>query len=148
MTQLMTHGFVRLTINTGLYCFPRQIACTASGLSGFEDNDDRQCYVVLQDGDLQLFSVDEPGILDNLPPAEDDTISVMASFSEEPYILLGCDSGDLRLVALLGADRKLARAPVRIKQMELHSYRGDCLVGALLTDMPLWLMNPLSPRWL
>lgn len=78
-----------------------------------------------QEGDVQLFAVDESGILDNLPPAEDDTVSTMACFSEEPYILLGCDSGALRLVALLGADGKLAHAPARTKQMEMHSYRGD-----------------------
>jgi hypothetical protein len=46
---------------------------------------------VPQDGDLQLFGVPEAGVLDNLPAAEDDTVSAVASVRDEPYLLLGCD---------------------------------------------------------
>ena len=45
----------------------------------------------MQDGDLQLFGVPEAGVLDNLPAAEDDTVSAVASIRDEPYLLLGCD---------------------------------------------------------
>jgi len=45
----------------------------------------------VQEGDLQLFGVPEAGVLDNLPAAEDDTISAVASIRDEPYLLLGCD---------------------------------------------------------
>ena len=37
-----------------------------------------------------------------------------------------CDSGELRLVTLLDAGGKLAHAPARTKQMEMHAYRGGC----------------------
>ena len=51
----------------------------------------------MQEGDLQLFGVPEAGVLDNLPAAEDDTISAVASIRDEPYLLLGCDRcGDQR----------------------------------------------------
>lgn len=68
--------------------------------------------------------MEEAGILDNLPAAEDDTASALACFAEEPYVLLGCDSGDLRLVALLDAEGKLAHTPARVEQMEMRPYRG------------------------
>ena len=73
---------------------------------------------------MQLFGVEEAGILDNLPAPEDDTASAMACFAGEPYVVLGCDSGDLRLVALLDAEGGLAHAPARITQMESHIYQG------------------------
>ena len=47
--------------------------------------------MIPQEGDLQLFGVPEAGVLDNLPAAEDDTISAVASIRDEPYLLLGCD---------------------------------------------------------
>ncbi len=46
-------------------------------------------------------------------------------------MLLGCDSGNLRLLALTDAEHGLAHPPARIAQMEMHQYQGALLPASL-----------------
>ena len=78
----------------------------------------------MQDGDLQLFGLEEGGILDNMP-LEDDHVTAVAAFEAQPYVLLGCASGAIRVVALLAADGKTADGVGRINSMVMLPYTGQ-----------------------
>ena len=81
-----------------------------------------------QDGDLQLFGVPEAGVLDNLPAAEDDTVSAVASVRDEPYLLLGCDRCRPRSLRSLLLD--LRRRPTAKSHDGLACRLRRCLTRA------------------
>lgn len=76
-----------------------------------------------QDGDLQLFGLEEAGILDNMP-LEEDHISCVATLETEPYLLVGCNSGALRVAALLAPGGGPAEGVSRIASMDMRPYAG------------------------
>ena len=78
----------------------------------------------MQDGDLQLFGLEEGGILDNMP-LEDDHVTAVAAFEAQPYVLLGCASGAICVVALLAANGTTADGVGRINSMEMLPYAGE-----------------------
>lgn len=82
--------------------------------------------VLLQDGDLQLFGLEEGGIIDNMP-LDDDHVTAVAALEAEPYVLLGCASGALRVAALLKGGGGVAEGVVRINSMEMLPYTGGSL---------------------
>ena len=57
----------------------------------------------LQEGDVQLWGLATGSVklLDSLPCA--DCITAVATFATEPYVLLGCESGTMQVLALTGS---------------------------------------------
>lgn len=50
----------------------------------------------LQDGDVQLWGVEAAALLDSMP-SEDDPITTVEPLADEPYLLLGCASGSIKV---------------------------------------------------
>lgn len=59
--------------------------------------------LALQDGDVQLWGVEAGGFVDSLSNADEDAVTTACPLQDEPYVLLGCKSGKLQAVALLGS---------------------------------------------
>ena len=78
-----------------------------------------------QEGDLQLFGLEEGAILDNLPCSEEHSVTAVAAAVAAPYVLLGCDDGVVRIVALLGPDGSLAAGVSQLASMEMRPYARE-----------------------
>ena len=50
----------------------------------------------LQDGDVQLWGVEAAALLDSMPSG-DDPITTVEPLADEPYLLLGCASGNIQV---------------------------------------------------
>lgn len=81
-------------------------------------------FTPMQDGDLQLFGLEESGILDAMP-LDDAHVTAVAALEAEPYLLLGCASGAIRVVALLGAGGGTAEGVAPINSMEMLPYTRE-----------------------
>ncbi|KAK9908560.1 hypothetical protein WJX75_009693 [Coccomyxa subellipsoidea] len=57
---------------------------------------------VTQEGDVQLWGVEAAALLDSMPSG-DDLITAVEALAKEPYLLLGCASGDIQVAALMGS---------------------------------------------
>lgn len=79
--------------------------------------------VWLQEGDVQLFGLEDAGLLDNMP-VEGDTVTAAAALAADPYLLLGCASGAVRVASLLGADGQPAEAARPLASVEVKPYTG------------------------
>lgn len=73
---------------------------------------------------MQLFGLEDAGLLDNMP-VEGDTVTAAAALAADPYLLLGCASGAVRVAALLGADGQLAEVASPLASVELKPYTGE-----------------------
>lgn len=102
----------------------------------------------MQDGDLQLFGLEEGGILDAMP-LEDDHVTAVAALEAEPYVLLGCASGAVRIVALLKAGGGTAEGVARISSMEMLPYAGnEATQGSCIQRECLGVVSSLPPALL
>jgi hypothetical protein len=97
----------------------------------------------MQDGDLQLFGLEEGGILDNMP-LEEDHVTAVAAFEAEPYVLLGCASGAVRVVALLKDGGTTADGVGRINSMERLPYTGELVLTWLKPCITVAFGKPLE----
>ncbi len=77
-----------------------------------------------QEGDVQLFGLEDAGLLDNMP-VEGDSATAAAALAGEPYLLLGCASGALRVAALLGPLGQPAEPVKPLASMELKPYVSE-----------------------
>ena len=73
---------------------------------------------------MQLFGLEDAGLLDDMP-VEGDTATAAAALAREPYLLLGCASGALRVAALLGANEQPADPVKPLASIELKPYVGE-----------------------
>ena len=76
---------------------------------------------VTADGDIQLFSAVQRRLLTSTW-LQGDAINAVALL--DPYILLGCESGSVRVVALLDADGAPAPAARPAADLALQPYQG------------------------
>lgn len=53
-----------------------------------------------------------------------DAVTSVAVMHNEPYVLLGCTSGNIQVVGLLSASHDLAEGAVEAQSMELQPYQG------------------------
>jgi hypothetical protein len=51
----------------------------------------------LQEGDIQLWGVEQRGLLDSTRIGEGQATTALAAFADRPYVLLGCDDGSVRV---------------------------------------------------
>lgn len=56
------------------------------------------------DGRIELWSMDSMECVASLPPPHDDVVTVCLPLPHDPYLLLGCRSGAVNVVGLLGSD--------------------------------------------
>lgn len=59
---------------------------------------------------MQLWGVEAAALLDSMP-CEGDLITVVEPLADEPYILLGCDSGNVQVA---GSHLLFPTGPVRL----------------------------------
>ena len=90
-------------------CFAKVLSCQRRGRAA-------------QDGDVQLWGVHAGGLLDSLACA-DDKVTAAAALLPEPYVVLGCASGGLRVAALLDASGAPADAAREATSLSLQPYQ-------------------------
>ncbi|EFN53326.1 hypothetical protein CHLNCDRAFT_137041 [Chlorella variabilis] len=106
---------------------------------------------VTQDGDCQLFSAVSRRLLTSIWLQGDTINSVTLLPGSDPYVLLGCESGNVRVVALLDEDGRpaagakpaadLAVQPYQVLGQEVDGKSGVVAVAvAHLRDRPLLLL--------
>lgn len=83
----------------------------------------------LQDGDVQLWGVEAGGFVDSLSNAEEDTITTACPLYDEPYVLLGCQSGKMHAASLLGSSGSPAGGAREACSLSKLSYEGDDLTS-------------------
>ncbi|KAK9818994.1 hypothetical protein WJX81_004841 [Elliptochloris bilobata] len=111
---------------------------------------------ITQDGDVQLWGVHAGGLLDSLTCA--DAVTAVAALVPEPYLVLGCRSGGLHVVALLdaaGAPADCAREaaslsllPYQVAAEEVPGASGPVVALAALVSSAqrrLILVHAASP---
>lgn len=87
------------------------------------------CYVIVfQDGDLQLWSLSDGRLLESMPFA--DPVTSVAIMHDEPFILLGCASGNVQVVGMLDSSGNSAAAAAPVHTLELQPFQG-ALFGQL-----------------
>lgn len=55
-----------------------------------------------------------------------DAVKSVAVMQNEPYVLLGCSSGNVQVISLLNSSHDLATGAVEAQSMELQPYQGRC----------------------
>ena len=84
-------------------------------------------HAAAQEGDVQLWGVHAGGLLDSLTCT--DAVTAVAALAPEPYLVLGCRSGGLRVAALLdeaGAPADSAREAVSLSLLPYQGALGSC----------------------
>ena len=76
-----------------------------------------------QEGDIQLFSIVERRLAASTW-LQGDTIAAVALLPNDPYILLGCESGCVRVVALLDGASRPAEGAAPAVGLALQPYQG------------------------
>jgi len=74
----------------------------------------------IQAGDLQLWGLEERGLLDSLPCA--DPLLALAAVPRAPYLCLGCESGALQFVQLNGGRGEPAEGVCEARSLEMLPY--------------------------
>lgn len=90
-----------------------------------------------QDGDVQLWGVHAGGLLDSLTCT--DAVTAVAALLPEPYLVLGCRSGGLRVAALLdeaGAPADSAREAASLGLLPYQGALGACATGLVPHHTP------------
>ena len=91
--------------------------------------------------EIQLIGVDRFELLSSTQLEEDDAITAVVPLGEEPYLVLGCRSGAIRTVALLGDTGLPAEPNCPVASVSLRRYTGtarDECVSATLA-VKLWI---------
>lgn len=78
----------------------------------------------MQEGDIQLFSIIERNLLTSTW-LQGDCINAVAVLPHEPYIFLGCESGNVRVVALLDSSGAPAEGTTQAVDLSLQPYQGE-----------------------
>lgn len=93
-----------------------------------------------QDGKLQLWSVDRLEILDNdeqgsmasplqqLQLAGRDAVTYIAAMQQEPYVLLGCLSGAVRVAAMVNASGDVVAAARQVRGLRLMPHKSGLML--------------------
>lgn len=79
---------------------------------------------VTQDGDCQLFSAVSRRLLTSIWLQGDTINSVTLLPGSDPYVLLGCESGNVRVVALLDEDGRPAAGAKPAADLAVQPYQG------------------------
>lgn len=99
-----------------------------------------------QDGDIQLFSATARRLLTSTWLQGDAIRSVAllgagpqagAGAADAPYVLLGCESGNVRVVALLDGQGQPAAGARPVADLALQPYQGELLLKKLLAGVGL-----------
>lgn len=79
--------------------------------------------VLMQEGDLQLWALSDGSLLESMPFA--DPVMSVAVMQDEPYVLLGCASGNVQVVSLLDSSGSLAMGAAQVSTLELQPFQGE-----------------------
>eukprot|EP00884_Botryococcus_braunii_P015584 jgi/Botrbrau1/2709/Bobra.0203s0051.1 len=63
---------------------------------------------IAQDGEVQVWGVEDRGLLHSMQVGDSLRVTALAAFRDEPYVLLGCQDGSIRVLSVLGQDGGLA----------------------------------------
>lgn len=103
----------------------------------------KHTHLLLQEGDLQLWALSDGSLLESMPFA--DPVTCVAVMHDEPFVLLGCASGNVQVVSLLDSSGNLATGAAHVHTLELQPFQGstcnlslmiDCLYNLHATDQP------------
>lgn len=83
----------------------------------------------LQDGDLQLWGLSDGRLLESMPFA--DPVTSVAIMHDEPFILLGCASGNVQVVSMLDSSGCTATGAEVVHSLELQPFQGAVPACAL-----------------
>ncbi|KAL0036450.1 hypothetical protein WJX77_008242 [Trebouxia sp. C0004] len=75
------------------------------------------------EGDLQLWALSDGSLLESMPFA--DPVTSVAVMQDEPYVLLGCASGNVQVVSLLDSSGSLAMGAAQLNTLELQPFQVD-----------------------
>lgn len=78
---------------------------------------------------MQLWGIEAAALLDSMPSG-DDLITVVEPLTEEPYLLLGCASGNIQVRAAMQVALLLIHNPSSSKPILSLIYRRDCSMRA------------------
>jgi hypothetical protein len=54
-------------------------------------------------------------------------VCCMTAFDQEPYLLLGCSSGTVRVAALVNASGDAVSGARQVRRLQLRDYTSECL---------------------
>lgn len=91
---------------------------------------------------MQLWGVHAGGLLDCLTCS--DAVTAVAALTPEPYLVLGCRSGGLRVAALLNAAGVPADGAHEASSLSLLPYQSTPPASAQLPACLVFLGKPLS----
>ena len=94
-----------------------------------------------QDGDLQLWSLTDGHLLESMPFA--DPVTSVAIMHDEPFILLGCASGNVQVVSMLDSSGCTAVGAAPVHTLELQPFQGFAPTPA--RPAPLCPARPALP---
>lgn len=57
----------------------------------------REGFRAVQDGEVQLWGVEDHGLLHSMQIGQGLRVSTLAVFRDQPYVLLGCEDGSIRV---------------------------------------------------
>ena len=94
---------------------------------------------MLQDGDVQLWGLagGHVKLLDSVPCG--DSVTAVACFSREPYVLLGCESGCIQLLGFTNSSGGVVEGVGAVTSTSLLPYECEwdpCFETATLTMIP------------
>lgn len=72
---------------------------------------------------MQLWALSDGALLDSMPFA--DPVTAVAVMHFEPYVLLGCASGNVQVVSLLDSSGNLAVGAAHVNTLELQPFQGS-----------------------
>ncbi|KAK9811618.1 hypothetical protein WJX72_007037 [[Myrmecia] bisecta] len=75
---------------------------------------------ITQEGDAQLWGVAEESVLDSIPCV--DAVMAVAVMHNDPYVLLGCQSGDIQVAALVDASGEPAVGAREVRSISMTPY--------------------------
>ena len=84
---------------------------------------------------MQLWGIEAAALLDSMPSG-DDLITAVEPLTEEPYLLLGCASGNIQVRAAVHLALLLILNPSSSKPILSLIYRQDCSMRACDHESP------------
>lgn len=88
----------------------------------------RQAWSRCADGALekQLSNTRQPSVWD-VCVGGCAQVCCITAFDQEPYLLLGCSSGTVRVAALVNASGDAVSGARQVRSLQLREYTSECL---------------------
>lgn len=71
---------------------------------------------------MQLWSMQEGALLESVPCG--DAVTAVAVMSDDPHVLLGCESGDITVATLVDEADGAAVGATQARTLQLQPYDG------------------------